>query len=135
MNLDFQKLLPETFSLQSRVWIYQSNRLLNLSEALQLEELLADFTKNWTAHQEPVKGYANLFFGQFIILMADESNVKVSGCSTDSSVRFIKNIEQLFHLNLFDRQSLAFVKEGKVQILPISQLQYALNNGFIQPDT
>jgi len=38
----------------------------------------------------PVKGAAYLFFGQFIILMADERVSGISGCSTDSSVRLIK---------------------------------------------
>ncbi len=48
---------------------------------------------SWNSHGDPVKGYANLFFGQFIILMADETASMVSGCSTDSSVRLIKAIE------------------------------------------
>lgn len=135
MNLSFEHLLPENFSSSSRVWIYQSNRIFNLTEALQLEKILFDFTQHWTAHQEPVKGYANLFFGQFIILIADESEVKVSGCSTDSSVRLIKEIEKIFHVNLFDRQSLAFIIDDKVQILPISQFEYAVTNGFLQPVT
>jgi hypothetical protein len=50
-----------------------------------------------------------LFFGQFIILMADEKATGVSGCSTDSSVRLIKDIEQRFGVNMFDRTTLAFV--------------------------
>lgn len=135
MKLAFQHLLPENFSSSSRVWIYQSNRLFNLTEALQLEKILNDFIQNWTAHQEPVKGYANLFFGQFIVLIADESDVKVSGCSTDSSVRLIKEIEKMYQVSLFDRQSLAFVVEDKVQVLPLSQFQYALTNGFLNAGT
>ena len=84
---------------------------------------------------EPVKGYANLFFGQFIILMADETAAGVSGCSTDSSVRLIKNIESRFNVNMFDRQTLAFVVKDKLQLLPFSQVGYAVQNNFIGPDT
>ncbi len=83
----------------------------------------------------PVKGYANLFFGQFIVLMADERATGVSGCSTDSSVRLIKQIEELFKVNMFDRTTLAFKVKDKVQMLPLAQLQYAINNNFITPDT
>src|SRR5262249_20723416 len=79
--------------------------------------------------------YANLFFGQFIILMADESATGVSGCSTDSSVRLIKQIEQKFNVQLFDRQLLAFVVREKLQLIPLSQLNYAVQNNFINPAT
>ncbi len=78
-----------------------------------------------------VKGAAYLFFGQFIILMADEKATGVSGCSTDSSVRMIKEIEKRFVVNMFDRTTLAFIEKDKVQLIPMSQLQYAVDNGFI----
>src|SRR5678810_1289792 len=135
MNLDYKNLLDENFSPDSRVWIYQSSRLFTLSEALAVEELLNDFTDKWLSHGTPVKGAAYLFFGKFIILMADEKATGVSGCSTDSSVRFIKDIEQRFGVNMFDRTTLAFVVKDKVQLLPLSQLQYAIDNGFISGDT
>ena len=94
MNIHFQDLIPEDFDDNSRVWIYQCNRIFTMKEALQLEETLENFTKEWNSHGSPVRGFANLFFGQFIIIMADETHVKVGGCSTDSILRFIKNIEQ-----------------------------------------
>ena len=76
-----------------------------------------------------------MFFGQFIILMADETTVAVSGCSTDSSVRLIKEIEQKFGVNMFDRQNLAFAIEGKVQLLPMAQIPWGIEKGFIKEDT
>ncbi len=135
MNLHFQDLIPEDFNDNSRVWIYQSNRLFTISEALEIEELLEEFTKTWLSHGAKVTGYANLFFGQFIILMADETATGVSGCSTDSSVRLIKSIEQDHNVNLFDRQTLAFVVKERIQLLPMEQLNYAIENNFINADT
>jgi hypothetical protein len=135
MNTDYKALLPKDFDKTSRVWIYQCNRLFTLGEALQIEDLLNDFAKNWQSHGTPVKGYANLFFGQFIILMADESATGVSGCSTDSSVRLIKQIEQLFSVNLFDRLLLAFLIKEKIQLLPLSQINYAVENNFVNEET
>ncbi|MEO6316133.1 MAG: hypothetical protein ABIU63_12290 [Chitinophagaceae bacterium] len=134
-NTAYRHLLPENFDASSRVWIYQCNRLFSLAEAIQIEDLLQQFTAGWQTHGTPVKGYANLFFGQFIILMADESAAGVSGCSTDSSVRLIKDIEKLFSVTLFDRQLLAFIIKQNIQLLPLPQVQYAINNHFIQPDT
>ncbi len=135
MNLQYQDLVPSDFDNLSRVWIYQCSRLFFISEALQIEEMLVKFVAEWKSHGEPVKGYANLFFGQFIVLMADETSTGVSGCSTDSSVRIIKEIEQKFNVALFDRQTLAFVVKENIQILPMSQLEYAVKNEFINADT
>lgn len=135
MNFEYQHLIPEDFSPSSRVWIYQSNRLFFISEALQIEDMLNNFVANWNTHGTPVKGYANLLFGQFIVLMADETVTGVSGCSTDSSVRVIKQMEELFKVDLFNRQNLAFVVKDKIQTLPMFQLDYAMDNGFITPGT
>jgi hypothetical protein len=135
MNLNYQELLPEDFAPDSRVWIYQCNRVFTLQEALNIEDQLKDFTENWKSHGSPVKGFANLFFGQFIVLIADERATGVSGCSTDSSVRMIKDIEQLYNVHLFDRQLLAFVSKERVQLIPMAQLNYAIQNNFITGDS
>jgi len=134
-QFEYRHLLPQDFAPSSRVWIYQSNRLLSMGEALQVEDLLNSFAAGWQTHGTPVKGYANLLFGQFIVLMADETAAGVSGCSTDSSVRLIKECEKLFNITLFDRQLLAFIVKDKIQLLPLSQLQYAADNNFITADT
>ena len=135
MNINFTEQIPEDFSDTARVWIYQSSRLFFLSEALQIEEMLEQFVTGWKSHGAEVKGYANLFFGQFIVLMADETEAGVSGCSTDSSVHVIKAIEKQFKVDLFDRQTLAFLINDKVQLLPLSQLNYAMENKFITANT
>ena len=135
MNAHHSALPPEDFAGDSRVWIYQSPRLFSLSEALAIEEMLEAFVRDWRSHGIPVKGYANLFYGQFIALMADETATGVSGCSTDGSVRLIKEIEQRFGVQLFDRLMLAFRIKEKIRMVPLSQVPYALENGFIGPDT
>jgi hypothetical protein len=135
MNFNYRELLPEEMDGSSRVWIYQSGRLFTITEAFQLEEMLNEFVGSWNSHGVPVKGYANLFFGQFIILMADETASGVSGCSTDSSIRLMKEIEQKFEIQLFNRLMLAFLIKEKVQLLPISQLDFAIENQFISGET
>jgi hypothetical protein len=135
MNFEYNHLLPQHFSPKSRVWVYQNNRLFTLSEAFDIEDILQQFTDSWTSHGAKVTGYANLLFGQFIILMADETEATVSGCSTDGSVRLIKNIEQKFGVDMFNRTSLAFVVKDKVEVLPLNQLEYAFQNNFLTADT
>ncbi len=135
MNLDFHHLLPNDFHPLSRVWIYQANRQFTINEALQIEEMLSDFSASWLSHGEKVKGFANLFFGQFIIFMADESATGVSGCSTDGSVRLVKNLEKDFNVDLFNRQLLAFMLSERIQLFPLAQLQDVVDNELINPAT
>jgi hypothetical protein len=135
MNFEYQHLIPADFDPASRVWIYQSSRLFFISEALEIEEMMNDFIEGWQSHGAKVKGYANLLFGQFVIIIADETQAGVSGCSTDSSVRLIKAIEDKFKVDMFNRQNLAFIVKEKIQLLPLSQLKYAFENNFIDADT
>lgn len=135
MNLEYKHLLPKDFAPESRVWVYQSSRLFSLQEALQIEGILESFVAQWKAHGDPVKGFATLFFGRFIILMADETHTGVSGCSTDSSVRMVKGIESTFGVSMFDRQQLAFIRNEKIEPIPMGQFDYAINHGMITPDT
>ena len=135
MNIHFQDEIPQHFADDSRVWIYQSNRQFSITAALEIEELLLDFASLWKSHGADVKGFSKLFFGRFIILMADETAAGVSGCSTDSSVRLIKNIEQDFNVSLFDRQTLAFIVKERIQLFPLDQLNSAAGNDLISPDT
>lgn len=135
MNLHFHDLIPYDFADDSRVWIYQSNRQFTTSETLEIEELLESFSKNWQSHGAPVKGFANVFFGQFVILMADETATGVSGCSTDSSVRLIKNIEEDYNVELFNRELLAFTINERIQLLALSQLKDISENILITPQT
>ncbi len=135
MDLDIQQHLPADFSDASKVWIYQSSRLFFISEALEMEDMLQDFVAKWNSHGTPVKGFANLFFGRFIVLMADETVAGVSGCSTDSSVHVIKAIEKKYGVDMFNRQMLTFIVKDKIEQLPLSQLSYAIANKFIDENT
>lgn len=131
MNFTYKHILPVHYSPNARVWVYQSSRLFAMSEALQIEEVLEHFVANWKSHGAVVTGFATLLFGQFIVLVADETSTTVSGCSTDSSVHLIQEIEKGFKVSLMDRQQLGFVVKEKVQVIPLYQLDYALQNNFI----
>lgn len=134
-NYNLNALIPGDFAGESRVWIYQSSRPLSEKEESEINEQLYQFYVQWQAHGTPVKGWARLLFRRFIVLMADETDVTVSGCSTDSSVRVIKSIERQYSINLFDRLSITFLVKGQPEVLPMGQVQYAIDKGYINGDT
>jgi hypothetical protein len=135
MTVNLDTILPGNFHPQSKLWIYQSNRTFTMSELFKIEELLENFIEQWKSHGAPVKGFATALYGQFIILMADESYTTVGGCSTDSSVHVIKAIEKLTGVQMFNRELLAFWVKDKVQTIPMAQVAYALENGILNGDT
>lgn len=128
--------LPAAFSDNSRVWIFQSNRPFIGEEIAQINEQLLQFYLQWQAHGIPVKGWAKLIYDRFVIVMADEAaSTTVSGCSTDSMVRIIKSLERQYKVNFFDRMSLLFLVNEKAEMLPMHQVQYAFDKGFINWNT
>lgn len=133
--VDLPTILPKNFHPQSRVWVYQANRTFTMGEIFELEPLLEDFVASWKSHGAAVKGYATVLYGQFILIMADETATTVGGCSTDSSVHVIKAIEKMTGVQMFNRTLLAFYIKDKVQTVPQAQLNYALENGLLTLDT
>ena len=99
----------------SRVWIYQSNRPFTADEVEQLNGQISQFVEQWVSHNRALKAYGGLHHNQFVVLMVDESQAGASGCSIDSSVRFIKSLEAHFQVNFFDRMNFAFLEENQVK--------------------
>lgn len=127
--------LPSDFNNNARVWIFQSNRAFNEKETIEINEQLLQFYSQWKAHGEPVKGWAKVMFQQFILVIADESETHVSGCSTDGMMRLIKSVEKQYNVNLFDRMMLTLLVNEKAQMLPFNQISYAIEKGYINENT
>jgi hypothetical protein len=123
------------FSSHSRVWIYQSDRKLTDAEVLNAQVLLDNFTRDWTAHNNQLKAKGEVKYNRFFILVVDESQAGASGCSIDKSVRFMKEVEQHFGINLFDRFNLAYRSGSEVLSVPRKEFEALLKEGVITRDT
>ena len=134
-EINVAELLPADFDDRSRVWIYQSTRPFTDEHAREIDEQILQFTSQWQVHGKPAKGWGKLLFNRFVVMMADETYEAISGCSTDSMVRIIKSIERQYDCNLFDRLSITFLVKGKAEVLPMNQVQYALDKGYINSGT
>lgn len=132
---DLKDLIPADFPDHARVWIYQSSRPFSDKEEREINEQLEQFYVQWQSHGEAVRGWAKLLYRQFIVVMADERSAHVSGCSTDSMVRIIKSLEKQYSIDLFDRLSITFLVKGKTEMLPLGQVQYALDKNYIDAET
>ncbi len=123
------------FSENSRVWVYQSDRKLSDNEVEQLKVLLNDFTTSWTAHNNQLKAKGEIRYNRFIVLIVDESQAGASGCSIDKSVRFVKEVEAQFGINLLDRFNLAYKEGSEVLSAPRHTFEELIKQGRINTNT
>ncbi|MBL4708009.1 MAG: ABC transporter ATPase [Flavobacteriales bacterium] len=125
----------EALADHSRIWIYQADRKLSDSEVGEIKNYGKKFIDQWAAHGSDLQAAFEIKYHQFIILFADESQVKASGCSIDSSVRFIKEIANAYGLDLFDRLNITFKQGDEIDMLRMSDFQTALEKGQLTEDT
>ncbi len=107
MFIPFENL-PE----ESRIWIYQSNRKFSDDEMQEIENELKTFVEDWTAHGTSLEASYLLKYNRFIILAVNQEVQQATGCSIDSSVTFIQNLEQKYQVDLLDKMNVTF-KNGE----------------------
>ncbi len=121
--------LFETLEDSARVWIYQATRKFTQAESKTISEALSAFTHSWVAHGNPLKTSFAIFYDQFIVLTTDENFNEASGCSIDSSVRIIRQLDEQFSLGLFDRTKIGFLNGEQLSMIPLNELPKALAEG------
>ncbi len=130
MHIPFDQL-PE----HSRLWIYQAARELNESEVSKAETLLKGFTEQWAAHGQGLKASYQILHQRFLILGVDQQHHEPSGCSIDSSVAVIRELEQAFGTSFFERTLIPFRINGQVEVVPMSQIKEKVAQGELSPET
>jgi hypothetical protein len=121
MYTDFNNL-----SGTSRIWIYQSDRILTDDESEEINGVAKSFVEQWTAHQQTLMAGFKIFHHLFLILAVDENHNDASGCSIDKSVHFIKAVEKKFNLNLFNRLNVVYDDGSTKNIIHFNKLKTLL---------
>jgi hypothetical protein len=98
----------ESLPLESRIWIYQSNRKFSDEEMNEIETDLQAFLVNWSAHGTSLESSYQLKYNRFIILAVNQEVQNATGCSIDSSVEFIQGLEAKYNVDLLDKMNVTF---------------------------
>lgn len=122
-------------NLQSRVWIYQSDKALSNEEVVLIKELLSSFTNSWTAHNQQLKAAFEIRYNRFLVLIVDETQAGASGCSIDKSVHLMEDLEQEFNINLFDRFNIAWKSDEQVNSASKEDFEELIKQGKITNET
>jgi hypothetical protein len=121
--------------LDARVWVYQSDRELTPQECENMQKLASDFVMGWTAHNKSLKAVAEIYYNRFLVLMLDEVQAAATGCSIDKSVKFIKEMELKFNINMLDRMNLAYKDGDKVLSCSRDEFEEKMKSGNIKETT
>jgi hypothetical protein len=119
----------------SRVWIFQADRELSISENKSIANELLLFVENWLSHGSLLKAHYKLLHKRFIVFIADEDGDNMCGRAIDASVRFVKELEKKYAVSLLDRSRVAYIKNGKVEACTLDELGQRIEDGEITPDT
>jgi hypothetical protein len=130
MYVNFDELSDE-----SRVWIYQGDRAFTQEEEKLASELLQSFCEQWAAHGQPLQSSYQIDNHRFIIMAVDEDYNNPSGCSIDSSVGVMRQIQQATGIDLLDRSKVPFLIEGRVERFPLQELKKYVERGIVKSTT
>ena len=107
----------------ARVWIYQSDREFTSEEIEIVSVKAVDFINQWTRHGDDLKGSFTFKYNQFLVLAVDESFNTVSGCSIDSSVRFVQALEKELQLELMNKMNVTFKDNEHINLVKLADFQ------------
>lgn len=98
----------EELPLESRIWIYQSNRKFTDDEITDIEESVKIFVESWSAHGASLEASFITKYNRFIVLAVNQEVQSATGCSIDSSVSFIQDLEKKYQVDLLDKMNVTF---------------------------
>ena len=124
----------------ARMWIYQASRPLSDTEIQQTQRLGQPFVEQWAAHGQGLRASISVLHHHFLVIALDEQHHAASGCSIDSSVGFVRALEEAFGksgqpISFFDRTLIAFYQHDAVKLVPLAEAKAQIADGHLPPDT
>jgi len=119
----------------SRIWVYQSSREFSDNEVSEIRVKVEEFIGNWKRHGEDLKASYKIKYNQFIILAVDENFNEVSGCSIDASTHLIKQIENLYRVELLNKMNVAFKDGENINSVGLADFQRYVNEQKVTTKT
>ncbi len=115
----------------SRIWIYQSSRLITNTEKESIESAITTFLESWTAHDATLKAGFEILYDLFVVIGVDESFNNASGCSIDKQVNFMKMLGEKTGIDFFNRMRIAWMQNDQLLQNQLSEMTASISRGEI----
>lgn len=121
--------------MNERIWVYTLNKELLSEQLSDLRNRCQNFVSGWTAHDVSLDASYEIYKNRFLIFKVNEDKYNASGCSIDKQLRFVKELEQAFSVELLNRLLVAYEKNDEVIIVKQSQIAELLASKEINENT
>ncbi len=119
----------------SKIWVYQASEKIPDEKISEVKSHINNFVNSWVSHNNALRAYGNIFHNRLVCLFVDESQAGASGCSIDSSVRFMKKLGEHYEIDFFDRMIFSYIKNNEVFSVKKSELKKLYESGEIDDHT
>ncbi|WP_191859657.1 ABC transporter ATPase [Hanstruepera ponticola] len=130
MLVEFNNL-PE----ESRIWIYQANRSFTDEEIIEIQNKLDIFIENWTAHGSDLQSGYLIKYKRFIVIGLNQNLNKATGCSIDTSVHFIQQLEKEYNVDLMDKMNVSYKQGDYIAYKPLSDFRKMAKDRAVSKNT
>ena len=121
--------------MNERIWIYTLSNKLTNEQLVDFKNRCQTFVTGWTAHDVSLDASFELYQNRLLIFKVNEEKYNASGCSIDKQVRFVKELEQAFSLELLNRLLVAYENNNQVEVVKSAQIKELLSANIISANT
>jgi hypothetical protein len=121
--------------MNERIWIYTMSKELTNEHLVDFKNRCQTFVNDWTAHDVSLDASFDLYQNRLLIFKVDEDKYGASGCSIDKQLRFVKELEQVFSVELLNRLLVAYEDNNQVEVVKASQIKDLLLNNKMTENT
>ncbi|WP_375585035.1 hypothetical protein [Cyclobacterium xiamenense] len=123
----------EQMSEEARIWVYQADRPFEEEEKTWIISKLVSFCNQWNSHGTQLPTSFDIKYDQFIVLAVEEGAFGASGCSIDSSVRALREIETQLSINLLDSGKVSYLDGKGVNVAFLPEIKMHVQEGHLRP--
>jgi hypothetical protein len=133
MYVPFCDINPE-----SRVWIYNADRVITSEEADVIMDILKDYLDNWKSESGiSFPSSAEIFENWFVVIVMDTTEAidQYRIGPIDNFVYLFKDIGKLTDIDFFAKPLFNYIDNGEVKAVSLFKVKQAVADGIIKPDT
>ena len=130
-----KNLTEINYPINSKIWIFSSNKPLNSNQTKIVSSRLNNFFKNWTSHGKKLKSDFMILYNYFIIVLVDENLFKPSGCSIDLLVKEIIKIEEKLNIELMDKLNVKYFQNEQIISVDVNTFKELIKKNIINHET
>lgn len=131
MLVDF-KLLSDS----SKLWVFQSNKIISPSNQKLLINEIPPFLNDWSSHGSEIKSSFEIRYDLFLIVSVDEEINSASGCSIDKLTNFIIHLSNEIGVDFFNRLNIAYKADSeKITLQSLSDFKTLISDGKINEES